>query len=251
MDPTRRFSNRVADYARYRPGYPDELVGELRALAGLTPASVVADIGSGTGLSTGLFLRLGCEVYAVEPNAEMRRAAEERLARYPRFHSVAAPAEATTLPDASVDLVAAGQAFHWFDLARARVEFARILRPGGAVALFWNRRRTDDTPFAAAYEQILLRYGIDYREVDHRRIDAAVLRGFFAGEFRRRVFPSEQELDLEALTGRMRSASYTPPPGHPDHAPMLAAVEELFRAHGRSGRVRFRYDTEVFVGRVG
>jgi SAM-dependent methyltransferase len=251
LDPTRRFSDRVANYTRYRPGYPEALVRELQGSAGVTAASVVADVGSGTGISTELFLRFGCEVFAVEPNAEMRHAAEEQLAGYPGFHSVAAPAERTTLPDASVDLVAAGQAFHWFDVERTRDEFARILRRGGPVCLFWNTRRTDDTPFASAYERLLLRFGTDYREVDHRNVDATVLGRFFAGPYRRNVFANSQTFDLDGLTGRLLSSSYVPPPGHPDHAPMLEALAAIFAKHAEGGRVRFSYDTELYVGGVG
>src|SRR5688572_24438001 len=172
-DVTRRFSGRVDNYIRYRPGYPDAIVETLRDDCGLTADSIVADVGSGTGILTEMFLRHGNLVYGVEPNREMREAAERLLAGYDRFRSVAATAEDTTLADASADVITAGQAFHWFDRQRARAEFARILKPRGWVSLIWNVR-SETTPFLTAYEQLLKVYATEYEQVDHRRIDESV-----------------------------------------------------------------------------
>lgn len=250
-DATTRFSNRVDDYVRHRPGYPGELVRTLQTEAGLTPDSVIADVGSGTGISSDLFLRLGCTVHGVEPNAAMRVAAETRFTGQPRFHSRDATAEATSLPDASVDMVVAGQAFHWFDIPRTRTEFSRILRPQGFVALFWNSRRTDTTPFLKAYEALLNEFATDYRQVNHTTIDAAVLSTFFEGRpFKFRSFPNFQEFDYNGLRGRLLSSSYAPAAGHPRHEPMLLELQRLFSEHESGGRVRFDYDTELHFGRL-
>jgi SAM-dependent methyltransferase len=248
VDPTTRFSDRVAAYVRYRPSYPDALLTALQRELGLSSSSVVADIGSGTGISSELLLRTGCTVFAVEPNADMRKAAEARLENEPRFHSVAARAEATTLGDGGVDAVTAGQAFHWFAAVDARAEFMRILRPGGMTALFWNTRRTDGSPFSSAYERLLRQFGTDYTQVDHRNVDASVLRAFFGGTYQSRVFSNAQVFDFDALRGRLLSSSYAPGPEHPNHAGMLAALRELFEAHHEQGRVRMEYDTELFFG---
>ena len=251
LDSTRRFSNRVADYVRYRPSYPDEIVTTLQEEAGLAPDAVVADGGSGTGISTELFLRHGSEVYAVEPNAEMRAAAEDWLGSQPGFHSVAGTAECSTLPDSWVDLVTAGQAFHWFDCEGARREVTRVLRDAeSCVALFWNMRRPGGTPFLAAYEELLLDCSTDYREVTQRNVGPDRLRAFFGGEYRSRVFPTEQKFDLEALTGRLLSSSYAPARGEPGHDSMLERLGRLFDEHQEEGRVTFLYDTELFFGRV-
>ena len=250
-DATTRFSNRVDDYVRHRPGYPNELVQTLQFEAGLKPDAVVADIGSGTGISSDLFLRLGCTVHGVEPNAAMRAAAEARFTGQPRLLSRDATAEATSLPDASVDLVIAGQAIHWFDIARTRAEFSRILRPQGFVALFWNSRRTDTTPFLKAYEALLNEFATDYRQVNHTNIDAAVLSTFFEGRpFESRSFPNLQEFDFDGLRGRLLSSSYAPAAGHPRHEPMLLELRRLFGEHQSGGRVRFDYDTELYFGRL-
>ena len=250
-DATTRFSNRVDAYVRHRPGYPDELIQTLRTEAGLNPASVVADVGSGTGISAELFLRLGCVVHGVEPNREMRGAAEALFREQPRFHSVDGTAEATTLAPASVDFVIAGQAFHWFDVERTCTEFTRILRPGGKVALFWNSRRTETTPFLRAYEALLLEFSTDYQQVDHKNVDAATLKRFFGGDpFQTRTFPNSQSFDDEGLKGRLLSSSYAPAAGHPRHEPMLLELERLFRQHESGGRVEFQYDTELFFGHL-
>jgi len=250
-DPTARFGDRVADYVATRPGYPPAVLDILRAEAGLTPESVIADVGSGTGLSSELFLKNGNTVYGVEPNAEMRAAGEQLLAKYPYFHSVTGTAEATTLPDASIDLVVAGQAFHWFDPPRARAEFRRILRPHGLIALMWNTRRLDTSPFLRGYEALLQRFGTDYREVVHTNVDRAKLATFFGpGGFKAFQLDNGQLFDREGLRGRLRSSSYTPPPGHPDYEPMMAELDRLFDVFNDRGHVRFEYDTELYVGRI-
>jgi SAM-dependent methyltransferase len=252
-NPTDRFGNRVADYVATRPGYPPAVLDILRGAAGLMPTLdfAVADIGSGTGLSTIPFLENGNLVFGVEPNREMRLAAEDLLAGWPNFCSVAGTAEATTLPDTSVDLVVAGQAFHWFDPPRARVEFRRILRLGGSVALMWNTRRLDTSPFLRAYEALLQRFGTDYREVVHTNVDQATLARFFGpGRFKALKVDNEQLFDREGLRGRLRSSSYTPTPGHPNFEPMMAELDRLFDTFNESARVRFEYDTEVYVGRL-
>jgi SAM-dependent methyltransferase len=250
-DSKERFANRVADYVRYRPGYPREVLDLLREECGLQPDSVIADIGSGTGLLTQLFLEYGNLVYGVEPNAEMRHAGEEFLKKYPRFRSVAASAESTTLPDASVDLVVAGQAFHWFEPCAARTEFARILRPGGRVALIWNERMKDTSPFLREYETLLRTFGTDYDTVSERYPQVQSMEDFFGpGAMTKRSFANAQVFDFDGLRGRLLSSSYTPPQGHPQHQPMLAALEKLFATHAKDGGVRFEYLTHVYYGQL-
>ena len=248
-DSTQRFANRVENYLRYRPRYPAQLLDVLQTDCGLQPASIIADVGSGTGFLAELFLSNGNQVFGIEPNQEMREAGEQLLHSYPRFISVAATAEMTTLPDASVHFITAGQAFHWFERDRCRNEFRRILRPGGWVVLVWNDRRTDSTRFLAEYEQLLHDYGTDYASVDHKQIDASVLREFFGTAPRMKSFPTFQVFDLPSLEGRLLSSSYVPAPGEPRHQEMLAAVRGLFHKHQTGGTVRFEYDTLLYCGR--
>lgn len=250
-DPTARFSTRVRNYVRYRPGYPEAVIDLLRDEFGLRAATVVADVGSGTGILTERFIANGNTVYAIEPNLEMRAAAEQLLGRHATFRSVDGRAEATTLEHDSVDLVTAGQAFHWFDREAARREFRRILRPPGRVALLWNERDTTATPFLRAYEELLVRRARDYAEVDHRRMDAGILGAFFGhGGYREAVFPNRQEFDFEGLRGRLLSSSYVPEAGEPGHEEMLASLLDIFERHEAGGRVAFEYHTRVYLGLI-
>ena len=250
-DPTKRFSNRVDDYVRFRPRYPAAVIRLLESSCGVTADSVVADVGSGTGILSEMFLRLGCRVFGVEPNREMRDAGERLLAHYPKFSSVDGRAEATTLPGTSVDLVTAAQAFHWFDRPRARAEFARLLRPEGWVALIWNKRRKTGTPLAIAYERLLLEYAVDYRAVDHDSVTDVVIADFFRpAEMHLHAFENHRTLDHSSLEGYLRSASYVPAPGHPAHAPMLVALRAIFDDLNVGGTVVLEYDTLVYLGRL-
>jgi SAM-dependent methyltransferase len=248
-DATTRFSDRVRNYVLYRPGYPPAVLDVLRGETGLSPAHAVADVGSGTGISARLFLEAGNTVHAVEPNAEMRTAAEDALGDEPRFRSVAGSAEATTLPDASMDYVVAAQAYHWFDPPAVRREWLRILRPGGWMVLLWNARRTDTTPFLRGYEALLHAHGTDYASVNHENVTPERIAQALGADSGRRDVPNEQVFDYEGLKGRLLSSSYAPNEGHPGHAPMLEALERLFRDHAENGRVRFEYDTQIYWGR--
>lgn len=251
MDPTERFTGCAEQYSRSRPGYPSDVLGFMRAELGLTAAHVVADVGSGTGILSQLFLDNGNVVYGVEPNRAMCVTAERLLSRYDRFRSVAGTAEATLLEAAQVDFVVVGQAFHWFDVAGARTEFIRILRSDGWVVVIWNTRRTEGTPFLRTYEAFLMRWGTDYPEVRSRYDVRASLASFFGGEEYGKVsFENAQKLDFEGLRGRLLSSSYIPDPRHPRHGPMLEAIHELFDAHERDGQVLIEYDTEVYYGRL-
>ncbi len=250
MDPTLRFSNRVADYLRYRPHYPGQILDFLKISCNLTSQSIIADIGSGTGFLAEQFLANGNRVIGVEPNREMREASEQFLQNFPNFTSKAATAEATGLPRASVDFVTAGQAFHWFDRERCRKEFQRILRPDGWVVLVWNDRRTDSTPFLAAYETLLQTYGTDYSKVDHKQIDAGALRAFFGMAPICKKMSNYQDLDLAGLRGRLLSSSYVPAANEPRYQEMLEALNGLFAAHQNEGRGTLEYDTLLYYGRL-
>ena len=248
--PTVRFSDRVENYARYRPGYPPEVLDLLRADCGLQPSHIVADIAAGTGAFTSLLLENGNSVFAVEPNPEMRDMGIHRLERYHRLVSVAGTAEETTLGSASLDFVTAAQAAHWFDLPRARAEFARILRPEGWCVLIWNERCIASTPFLRDYEQLLLTYGTDYKEVRHERTTALIHKFFAPALCQERVFSLCQQLGCEGAAGRLLSSSYAPLDGHPSHAPMMQELRRIFRAHAKDNKVVFEYNTRVFYGRL-
>jgi SAM-dependent methyltransferase len=247
---TSRFSGRAENYIRYRPGYPPEVLNALQAECGLRSHNIVADIASGTGIWTRTLLENGNPVFGVEPNAEMREAAERLLSEFPNFTSVAGTAETTTLADHSVDFVTAAQAAHWFDREQSRQEFARILKSGGWLVLMWNERLTDSTAFLRDYEDLLLTFGTDYQDVRHERTTDAVNEFFDPAPFQERAFPMLQEFDYAGLEGRLLSSSYVPGPEHPKHAPMLRELRRVFDEHVVDGRVICEYKTRLYFGRL-
>src|SRR5947208_9638373 len=250
-DAKQRFSNRVADYVRYRPGYPPAVLDLLRAECSLRPGHVIADIGSGTGLLSELFLKNGNRVYGVEPNAEMRRAGKEYLASYDGFCSVEGSAESTTLGDSTIDFVTAGQAFHWFEPSAARSEFARILKPSGWVVIAWNDLRMEEKNLTREYEELLERSGIDYKRVKEAYPEVDHIRSFFDGDhFRFRDLHSGRVLGWDGVLGRLRSSSFAPTEGHPNYAPMMAELDRIFYTHQKDGRVRMEYFTGIYFGQL-
>ena len=247
-DPTLRFSMRAENYAKYRPGYPESLYEYLTAEAGLQAADKVADLGSGTGLLSVLFLHHGHIVYGIEPNVEMRAYAEERLlAFHPRFHSIEGRAETIPLEEDTVEFVVAGQAFHWFDPQSAKREMSRVLPHGKQVALIWNRRDPTNN-FQAAYEALLDEYGTDYRQVDQQRTatDEKIAAFFFPNQVRKEMFPNRQTLDEAGLTGRLLSSSYMPMENHPNFRAMMADVAKVFNRFQDGGTIHFDYKTTVY-----
>ncbi|MEK0317438.1 class I SAM-dependent methyltransferase [Cohnella sp. 56] len=246
-----RFTDRVDTYVKYRPSYPAAAIDYLYGEAGLEAAGEVADIGAGTGIFSRLLLERGTSVTAVEPNRAMREAAERALGGYPGFRAMDGAAEETGLADASLDFIVCAQAFHWFDQPAAKREWHRLLRPGGRAALVWNTRLRSGTPFLEAYERLLLDLGTDYARVNHTNITQEQLAAFFASGTKREArFPNRQLFDFDGLSGRLRSSSYTPVPGHPNYEPMLAELRAIFDRYQQDGQVSFDYETEIYWGEV-
>ncbi len=248
-DSTQRFSDRVDNYIKYRPTYPTEIVKLLKEKCGLTEKIVIADIGSGTGIFTKMLLDNGNQVFAVEPNKEMRQAAELQLKDYPDFVSIDAPAEKTGLNSNSVDIITSAQAFHWFDREKVKIEFSRILRPDSWVILIWNERQTNSSAFLKAYEALLLKYAKEYSKVNHVNIDSKVIASFFSPRsFEVAAFQNNQEFDYEGLEGRLLSCSYVPNSDQPEHAPMISELKKIFQKYAKNEKVIFEYQTIVYYG---
>jgi SAM-dependent methyltransferase len=254
MDSTERFSSRVDAYLRARPRYPDALARVLADEFELAADAIVADIGSGTGLSCLPFLRAGFRVFGVEPNAPMRAASADALAEYRNFEARDGTAEATGIAAGSCDLVVAGQAFHWFRHAEFRREVMRILKPGGWLALFWNHRRHSATSFMTEYNELLLEFCPEYRAnwnvSDIRTKHAAAMDLVFGGghHWSDASLDNSQTLDRVGLIERVESDSYAPAPDDPAHAPMIEALHRLFDRHENSGKVEMLYQTRLFFG---
>lgn len=249
-DSVSRFSDRVENYIKYRPHYPKEIMDYLKNEGVLKDDSILADIGSGTGISTEMFLKNGNKVYGIEPNKEMREAAERLLAGYENFRSINGTAEKTTLPDDIIDLVTAGQAFHWFDIPKCKAEFKRILKPEGNVVLMWNSKQLDSTPFMAAYEKMLVEYGTDYTEVKHENLDDEIFGKFFDNGCVVKKFANIQVFDLAGVKGRLLSSSYAPNESHPDYEPMVRELARIFSKYSVNGKVDFEYVTLVYSGKI-
>lgn len=213
----------------------------------------MADIGSGTGIFTKMLLEAGFDVTAVEPNGPMRLAAEQDLRHFSQFHSVAAPAEQTGLPDGAFDAITVAQAFHWFDHQAARQEFQRLLQPDGWVFIIRNHRQIDTSPFAREYEKLLKTLGAPYEAVAQKDSDAGTLsrQDFFpAGSLRIAQFANPHVLDWQGLRGRFLSASYVPAIGAPRHEDYLSRLEKIFHEHAVNGHVIFDQIAEVYYGKL-
>jgi SAM-dependent methyltransferase len=240
-----RFSNKVAEYAASRPDYPAALIDDLSQLK---PAQI-ADVGAGTGILTRMLLDRGLSVIAVEPNAAMQAAADAALKKYPLYQSVAGSAEATTLEDASVDLITAAQAFHWFDIEAARAECLRILKPHGEVALIWNDRVLTD-PLQADLEQVFSDFGGEKRRTVLAHEDRSSVPKFFrSGSMRTQTCPHEHRLDQSGLVSLALSRSYMPTRDTPEATRVTKVVSELFQRRQTMGFVTVRYQTVVSLGR--
>jgi len=252
QDPKKRFSSRVERYIKYRPGYPQEIITFLKEKRILHSNSIIADIGSGTGILSQLFLKEGNYVYGIEPNVDMRTAAEKLLYKYPKFISIDGSAENTTLDPKSIDIITAGQAFHWFNLEKARLEFLRILKSGGWIILIWNRRKKDTNEFLKEYEKFLLKYGTDYKAIEQSKLN---FRKFFSGDkldknYEREKFDNHQIFDYDGLEGRLLSTSYIPLEEHPKYDDMLLDLKKLFEKYQQDKLIRFEYDTEIIYGQL-
>lgn len=250
MNTTSRFSDRVENYVKYRPHYPTQILDFLRTTIHFSPSKTVADIGSGTGISTKLFLDNGNKVYGIEPNKEMRLRGEEVLKEHKQFISVDGTAEHTGLPAQSVDLIVAGQAFHWFNAEEAKVEFKRIAKPSAHAIIIWNERLIN-SPFEIAYENLLLEWGTDYATIDHRNVSEQQLQAFYAPElFQIAFFPNQQTFDFEGLKGRLLSCSYVPNEQQAGFEQMITQLTNLFKTFQINNKVKFDYATKVYVGKI-
>jgi len=251
VSPTERFSDRVDAYAKHRPSYPDSLLNFLKQQV---PApEVVADVGSGTGILTELLLEAGYEVYGVEPNAPMRAAAEQRLLDYPGFHTFDGSAESTGLPDNSIGLITAAQAFHWFDRARAKNEFRRVLKANGKVALIWNERLDDASEVNRRYESVLKEMVPGYPAVAHHRMvrQEDIYEFFAPNKLGLVTFRNDQLMDRAGLIGRLLSTSYVPNTGQPGNVEIVSAVDQIFDDCQTDNLVMMVYETRVYFGAFG
>jgi len=249
-DSTKRFSNRVDNYVKYRPGYPKEVIDYLEKECHLSALAVVADIGAGTGIFTKLLLERNYQVYAIEPNDAMREEADRQLRHFPNYHSMIGKADLTGLSSQSIDLIVCAQAFHWFNTPETKTEFKRILKPGGQAALIWNNRDIEADKFAVAYDELLKTLsGGDYERINHQNLSKADFDNFYA-DYSLTKFPNQQVFDFEQLAGRAFSSSYVPGEDTEAGKAFKLELKAVFDRYQQDGKVIFRYDTEVYLGNV-
>jgi len=250
LKPTERFSDRVENYMKYRPGYPLEIIAFLKKECELSDVSIIADIGSGTGILSKIFLDNGNKVFAVEPNKEMRNAAEKFFKQNKNFISIPSTAENTELKTQNIDFIIVGQAFHWFDINKTKIEFKRILRNNGYVILIWNSRISKEG-FMNDYENLLLKFGTDYENVNHDNIDESVIKNFYSPyDYKEITFPNYQEFDYEGIKGRLLSSSYIPAEGSNNCCDMLNYLENIFEKNNKKGKIKMEYKTVVYYGKL-
>ncbi|MEQ8188311.1 MAG: class I SAM-dependent methyltransferase [Candidatus Eremiobacterota bacterium] len=252
MDSKKLFSGKVDNYIRYRPSYPEEAIDFLYNETGIKKESVIADTGSGPGNFTVHLLKRGSNVYAVEPNDNMRETAEKTLGSYKNFHSINGSGESTGLPSQSMDFIVCAQAFHWLDRGKAKKEFKRILKEGGKVILLWNRRLTEGKEFMARYEAFLADNITNYRErATHRKVRDDDFRDFFKdGNYEKTVFPNKAMITFEEIKGLFLSLSYSPRPGDENYRLLIEKLGELFEKCKTDDRVAFYYDTNIYTGEL-
>jgi ubiquinone/menaquinone biosynthesis C-methylase UbiE len=250
-NPTERFSDVVENYVKYRPFYPPEMLQALVNACDLTKDTIIADVGSGTGLLSQLFLEQGNVVYGVEPNEAMRIAAEHDLKGFTNFHSVNGTAEATSLASHSVNLVTAGTAFHWFDADKTKQEFQRILKPDGWALLVWNVRNTEESALMREYENLCITFSEEYKNSRAEQFDKTALKSFFApNPMHLKSYRNTQQFDWQGLKGRLLSVSYILKPDHIRYEEMLAALKNIFDRHQKNGHVEFLYATKMYYGQL-
>jgi len=250
-DPTKRFTDRVSNYVKYRPGYPKEIIDYLERQCHLSAQSAIADIGAGTGIFTKLLAEKGYKVFAVEPNDAMREEADRQLSKFPGYHSIVGKADLTGLTSQSIDLVVCAQAFHWFNTPETKAEFQRILKSGGQVVLIWNNRDVEADAFAAAYDALLKTLGGDYERINHQNLkEPDFVRFYKNGKYTLTKFSNQQIFDFEQLAGRAFSSSYIPAEDTDAGKAFKAELKNVFDTHQLDGQVVFKYDTEVYLGMV-
>lgn len=244
-----RFTGRVEYFAKYRPGYPEQVIGALEKNIGFDTSKDIADIGCGTGILSKLFLSNGNLVFGVEPNDEMRSEAERQLGKFLNFISVNGTAENTCLATNSADMITVGNAFHWFDPKKTKKEFKRVLRKGGHVVILWNERK-NSSPFMKALDSILKPLNLLHEEMERDLSDKNFLKSFFGEEkIHTGTFPNFQMLDLNGLKGRVQSISYVPEEGD-EHKKVMKDIKDLFDKFNNGGQVKIEYVTKVFYGNL-
>lgn len=249
MNTIERFNNRVQYYLKYRQGYSTKIIDSLKKEINFDETFDIADIGSGTGLLSKLFVNNGNIVYGVEPNDEMRKAAEDLFSENYNFISIKGTAENTTLANKCVDLITTAQSFHWFNSKLAKDEFKRILRNGGYVVIIFNVRK-NNTPFMKAYNKLQENINSDFKKVRLENVTSKDIAEFFSNKkFKEKQIDTSQELDYPSLRGRLLSCSYMPLSGA-ENKRVLEELKDIFDKYNKKNKVIIEYQTKIYIGKL-
>ncbi|WP_297216441.1 class I SAM-dependent methyltransferase [Thermoplasma sp.] len=243
------FTGKAENYSKYRPAYPIEIIRLLKEKYGFNKDMVIADIGCGTGILARLFLENGNPVICVDPNEDMLAVAKKILSSYSNVSFVVGKAESTRLNDHSVNVITVGQAFHWFDMDRAKREFRRILKAPNMVVLIWNDRDVRD-PFTQQYEELVREFSKGYHGTGSTAIPAERIYSFFDYDYDYYQMDNFQALDLDGLIGRYLSNSYSLQENDPRYREAISRLEDLFKTNQKDGKIVLKYTTKVFIGRL-
>jgi ubiquinone/menaquinone biosynthesis C-methylase UbiE len=247
-DNINKFSDKAENYAKFRLGYSSEILKFFDDY-GFNNNSIIADIGSGTGKLTKIFLENGNTVYAVEPNDNMRFMADSSLNGYEKYISINGSAENTTLQEEIIDFVVIGQAFHWFDAPKALNEFKRILKDGGVLVLIWYNRKTD-TPFLVEYDNVLKNIPAYKGSIHKALYSDEIIEEFYSKDYKKYTIETIQEFDYSELLGRSLSSSYSPKEGTQEYMNQCKLLEKIFKKYNKNGKVTFNYNMEIYIGRL-
>lgn len=247
-----KFNGMGKVYSKYRPSYPLNFVDYLFTDVGMSQSSIIADVGSGTGILTRQLLEKGSNVYGIEPNADMRVIAETNLNNFPGFTSVSGSAENTTIDDNSVDYITVAQAFHWFDREKFKKECQRILKPEGKVILVWNTRDNENELVIENYE-VNRKYCPNFKGFSdgmYGKTNNDDFSDFFNGEYETKVFLNNLIFDMDGFIGRNLSASYALKSNDAQYNDYVNELKKIYEKYSNNGQLIMPNLTRSYVGNV-
>jgi ubiquinone/menaquinone biosynthesis C-methylase UbiE len=249
MDTSSLYDNRVEYYLKYRPGYPDQYVSDLIKLKILQKSDVIVDMGCGTGLLAEIFLRNRNKVIGIEPNLEMRQAAENYLKKYLpiSFKCLNGKAESSTLDPISVNHIVCGESFHWFETHSAIKEFQRILIPNGYLMIFsnWEYKNTD---FAKQFNLIIQKHQFESNVKPPPKIEWNQI--FHNGKYEKIQYPMRKEMNFEQILGYALSLSRTPLPGDKAYEFFKNELKNAFNRFEKNTKILFEFKTKLKFGKL-
>jgi len=243
MDSKELFTSKSKIYDAYRPKYSEQFIDSIIENYPLSHLAKIADIGAGTGILTQQLLRIGCEIFAIEPNKEMREIAENKFLNEKKCHVINGSAEKTTLNDNSMDLIIVAQAFHWFEIESFRKEFQRISKRNKAI-LVWNTKKTSQ-PYLAELEEVNQKYCKEFKGFSGG-IEIDQISSFFDNHYIRKEFENNLRMKKHNFVNGILTGSYTPDKEDKDYEAYVQKIEEIFEKYCINGELIIENDTIAY-----